>query len=162
MKILKKNLFLEIMLKNEKIENYSGVYLNLSKLVPSLKRNNWKELDISVGGDAPKSFLAVYEYNRDSTVRKSKVDSWPKYIAKVGHKWYPIESINEYLFNQIGEQLGLNMALSRLVTIKGQLRFMSKYFLNHQRESLIHGAEIFAGYFKNNKRRNKIYEKFIC
>jgi hypothetical protein len=137
------------MLKNEKIENYSGVHLNLSKLVPSLKRNNWKELGVNIGGDAPKNFLAVYEYKRGSTIRKSNVDSWPKYIAKVGHKWYPIESINEYMFNQIGEKLGLNMAFSKLALINGQLRFMSRYFLNHQHESLIHGAEIFAGYVED-------------
>lgn len=137
------------MLKNEKIENYSSVHLNLQKLVPTLKRNNWKELGISVGGDAPKNFLAIYEYKRDSKIKKSNVESWPKYIAKVGHKWYPIESINEYLFNKIGEKLELNMALSKLVIIKGQLRFMSQYFLNPKKESLVHGAEIFAGYVEN-------------
>lgn len=150
------------MLKNEKIENYSGVKLNLTKLVQPLKRNHWKELDIIVGGDAPKNFLAVYEYEQKSSIRKSNVESWPKYIAKVGHKWYPLESVNEFLFNQIGEQLGLNMAQSKLAMINGQLRFMSRYFLNHHNESLVHGAEIFAGYVEDLKLLEEIEQQGLA
>lgn len=144
------------MLKNEKVENYSGVNLDLKKLVSTLKKTNWKELDFNVGGDAPKNFLAIYQYRPNSNIRKSNVETWDKYIAKVGHKWYPIESVNEYLFNQFGEKLGLNMAFSRLAIIKGQLRFMSQYFLNPKKESLVHGAEIFAGYVEDLKRIEEI------
>jgi hypothetical protein len=37
------------------------------------------------------------------------------------------------------------MAKSRLATINGQLRFLSRFFLN-ENEQLIHGAEIFSNY----------------
>lgn len=133
------------MLKEEQIENYSGVYLALQGCIPPLRKGYWQELNFYPGGDAPKSFIAFYEYEADSNIRKSKPHTWPRYIAKVGHKWYPLESINEYLFNQIGETLGLNMASSRLIMAGNQVRFLSKYFLN-EFESLEHGAQIFAGY----------------
>jgi hypothetical protein len=67
------------------------------------------------------------------------------YIAKVGHKWYPMESITEYLMNRIGEVLGVNMAVSKLVIIQNQIRFLCKYFLK-KNEQLVHGAEIFGSY----------------
>ncbi|MCF8459416.1 MAG: HipA domain-containing protein [Flavobacteriales bacterium] len=137
-------------LKKEDIENYSGVDLNLDGLVAPLKKRDWVELDISVGGDAPKNFLAVYEYVEGGNVRRSNLKTWPKYIAKVGHKWYPIESINEYLFNELGEVLGLRMASSKLAMVQGQLRFLSKYFLL-RKQSLVHGAEIFAGYLSDKE-----------
>ncbi len=133
------------MLKEEKIENYSGVNLKLKGCVHQLKKDYWKELDITIGGDAPKSFIALYEYEKESGIRKNNCYTWPKYIAKVGHKWYPLESINEYLFNKIGEVLNLNMADSKLILAGNQLRFLSKYFLK-KNESLEHGAQIFAGY----------------
>lgn len=139
-----------MMLKEENIEKYSGINLNLPKCICRLKRGYWQELDFPVGGDAPKNFIALYEYSQDSKVRKSNIKTWPKYIAKVGHKWYPLESINEYLFNQIGEVLGLKMASSRLILAGNQLRFLSRYFLNHN-ESLEHGAQIFAGYISDKE-----------
>jgi len=138
------------MLKEERVENYSGVHLNLQKCVPQMKNAYWVELDFSVGGDAPKSFIALYEYKRDSSVRKNNIRTWPKFIAKVGHKWYPLESVNEYFFNQIGETLGLKMASSQLALAGSQLRFLSKYFLKKD-ESLEHGAQIFAGYTANKE-----------
>lgn len=139
-----------MMLKEELIENYSGVNLSLAGCFPCLRKGYWKELDFSVGGDAPKNFIALYEYSKDSGIRKSNSKTWPKYIAKVGHKWYPLESINEYLFNQIGEVLGLKMASSRLIMAGDQLRFLSKYFLK-ENESLEHGAQIFAGYIADQQ-----------
>lgn len=135
-------------MKKESIENYSQVDLNLEALIPQLKKRNWIELDITVSGDAPKNFLAIYEYERGGHVRRSNCNTWPKYIAKVGHKWYPIESINEYLFNELGEVLNLKMAKSKLIMIQGQLRFLSRYFLR-PKESLVHGAEIFAGHLSD-------------
>ena len=97
-------------------------------------------------GEAPKDFLHVYEYGRG---RKSRPKSWPAYIAKVGQKYYPNESITEQLLTRIGQLMGLNMAQSRLMWVRGQLRFLSEYFLRRD-ESLIHGAEIFAGYLAND------------
>lgn len=136
------------MLKIEIVEKQSGVKLNLSRCIPHLKKGYWKELDFSVGGDAPKSFIALYKYQKNSSIRKANCNTWSKYIAKVGHKWYPLESVNEYLFNRIGEVLGLNMAVSELYMAGSQLRFLSKYFLS-KNESLEHGAQIFAGYIED-------------
>lgn len=115
-------------LKEEVVENFSGVKLDLHKHIARLKQGDWKELNVSIGGDAPKNFIALYSFERNSKVRKSNSKTWPRYIAKVGHKWYPLESINEYFFNRIGEVLNLRMAASKLVMANNQLRFLSRYF----------------------------------
>jgi hypothetical protein len=60
-----------------------------------------------------------------------------------GAKFYPMESITEQLNTRIGQAFGLNIAESKLRMIDGQVRFMSKYFLDRQNEQLTHGAEIF-------------------
>lgn len=104
---------------------------------------------ITVSGDAPKGFVRLYEYERNSRVRRNNPRSWPLYIAKTGQKWYPIESITEYLLNRLGTIFGIIMADSRLSMINGQLRFLSRFFLNMGKESLVHGAEIFAGYLED-------------
>lgn len=148
-----------MVLKEENIENYSGVDIRFN--CPQLRRGYWKELDIAVGGDAPKNFIAVYEYEKDSGIRRSNPNTWPRYIAKVGHKWYPLESVNEYLFNRIGEVLKLNMAHSRLMLAGRQLRFLSRYFLS-KNESLEHGAEIFAGYIADLKFIENIEEQGLA
>ncbi|AMV33577.1 hypothetical protein VN12_15730 [Pirellula sp. SH-Sr6A] len=36
-------------------------------------------------GDAPKDFLGVYEYGAPGC-KRGRQKSWPRYIAKVGHK----------------------------------------------------------------------------
>ena len=104
---------------------------------------------ITVSGDAPKGFVRLYEYNRDGRIRRNNPESWPLYIAKTGQKWYPIESITEYLLNRLGTAFGIKMADSKLSMINGQLRFLSRYFLHKKKESLVHGAEIFAGYLED-------------
>jgi hypothetical protein len=47
------------------------------------------------------------------------------------------------LITKIGEIYGLRIAESKLRLVDGQVRFMSKYFLNRQSEQLTHGAEIY-------------------
>jgi hypothetical protein len=42
------------------------------------------------------------------------------------------------------------MADSRVAMIGGQLRFLSRYFLNPEKEELIHGADILAGYLNES------------
>lgn len=105
--------------------------------------------DITLTGDAPKGFVRLYEYHKDGRVRRNNPNTWPLYIAKTGHKWYPIESITEHLLNRLGEVFGIRMAESKLGIINGQLRFLSRYFLDIKKETLIHGAEIFAGYLED-------------
>lgn len=100
-----------------------------------------------MSGDALKDFLRIYDYGRG---RKTRVMDWPAYIAKVGHKFYPNESITEHLLTRIGQLLGLKMANSRLMWVRGQLRFLSEFFLQPD-ESLVHGAEIFAGHLADKE-----------
>lgn len=112
-------------LKPAKIENYSGYYFNWHGKIFPLRKGYYIVIeDKSVGGDAPKDFIKVYEYG---TGLRSRPHTWTAYIAKVGHKWYPMESITEYLLNRIGEVLGLEMAFSRLMVAGEQIRFLSRY-----------------------------------
>jgi HipA-like C-terminal domain len=96
----------------------------------------------SIGGDAPKDFISVYDYREG---RKRKTQSWSKYIAKIGHKSYPTESITEHLITRIGQVLNFKMAESRLMRVNGQVRFLSKFFLK-KHDELLHGAEIFSAH----------------
>lgn len=116
------------------------------KSIPALKRSHYFRIDIPVAGDAPKDIIGIYEYGYP--VRKNNRNSWPIYIAKVGQKWYPMESVTEHLMNRIGEVIGIKMAISKLLQINGQLRFLSRYFLQ-KGESLVHGAEIYAGFIED-------------
>ena len=134
-------------MKYEKIENHSGYTIIVGKKLPAIKKSHFYVIDKNVGGDAPKEFIKVYEFGK---VRKKHKNKWTGYIAKTGQKWYPAESITEYLLNKIGEILGLNMAESRLAFVGGQIRFMSKYFLKKD-EILVHSAEIFAGYLEGDR-----------
>jgi hypothetical protein len=125
------------------VGDWSGFPLNIEGRVPPLRQGYYVvEADAFPGGDAPKDFIRAYEYG---VGRRSSPASWPSYIAKVGHKRYPSESITEHLMTRIGQCMGVRMAESKLVNASGQLRFMSRYFLE-QDQSLVHGAEIFAGY----------------
>lgn len=121
---------------------HSGFEVASHPTIEHLREGFFCKRDISVSGEAPKDFIAVYVHGRG---RKAQMASWPAYIAKVGHKFYPNESITEHLITRIGELLGMEMAASRLMWVRGQLRFLSEYFLKPD-ESLLHGAEIFAGY----------------
>lgn len=138
------------------IENHSGFEPNLKGQIPVLRRTYFRKIDFWVGGDAPKDFLKVYSYE-EGVLRNSK-KTWPSYIAKVGHKWYPMESITEHLMTRIGQVLGVTMADSRLMMANNQLRFLSRYFLK-KNENLVHGAQIFAGYLEDEKMAEEIEEK---
>lgn len=126
-------------------EKFSGFFpKHCKKAIERIKRQSFIVLpDFSVGGDAPKDFIKLYQYGR---VRRKNAKNWIGYIAKVGHKWYPNESITEFLMSCIGNSLGLKMANSKLTIISGQIRFLSEYFLISNYHELIHGADIFANY----------------
>lgn len=136
---------------NRFIMNYSqGVPIkNVHSKIRHLTKNHYVLLDEDVGGDAPKDFIRVYAYGEG---KKNKTKKWNKHIAKVGHKWYPLESINEHLLNRIGEVLGLNMAKSQLRIIHGQMRFLSRYFLKKD-ELMVHGAQIYSTFLLENDDR---------
>lgn len=123
------------------IENYSGVGKHFyHKSVKILKRHQYRVKSEPISGDAPKDFITVYEYGR---CRKSNPRNWIGYIAKVGHKWYPVESITEHLLTRLGQEWGFNMAHSRLYVVAGQLRFCSEFFRKKDQE-LVHGADILS------------------
>lgn len=138
------------MTKLERVDilHESGYKMQTSGCCCILKSRHYRIIpDISVGGDAPKAILKVYEFKKGY---RQPVKAWPIYIAKTGHKWYPAESITEHLLTVIGKAFSLNMADSRLCVINGQVRFLSKYFLGKE-ERLVHGAEIYAGFLSNDR-----------
>src|SRR5439155_2656287 len=137
------------------IKKRSGFEVISHPTIDHLRDGFFCKVDASVSGDAPKDFLRIYVYGRG---RKSKPTSWPAYIAKVGQKYYPNESITEQLLTRIGQLMGLKMANSRLMWVRGQLRFLSEYFLRED-ESLVHGAEIFAGYLADDREFVKQVEE---
>lgn len=127
-------------LRIEKSINCSGILSN-EKLIESVKDRHYYVEGFPLDGDAPKEFIRVYNFIEDSGIRKINLQSWIPYIAKTAEKWYPHESVVEYMINRIGQDLGLCMNEVRLCKINTQIRFLSKYFLT-KNESLIHGAEI--------------------
>lgn len=112
--------------------------------VPSLRAGHFHVDEREVGGDAPKDFIWVYEC-MPGGCRPVDWHKWPAYIAKVGHQYYPAESITEQLITRIGQICRLRIADSRLMICAGQIRFLSRYFLRPG-EILNHGAEILVGY----------------
>lgn len=133
----------------ENFTNGSGLWVSR---VPVIKRKDYFLEDRQIDGDAPKAFVGVYDYGMLGSKHRINRRNWIRYIAKTGHKWYPVESVTELLLNKLGLVFGLEMAESRLAMIGGQLRFMSRYFLNPSSEELVHGADILAGYFNETSQ----------
>src|ERR1035437_3150036 len=129
------------------VRRYSGFDISTQADIHPLRQGYFRKVDISMSGEAPKDFLKIFEHGRG---RKAHPESWPGYIAKVGQKYYPNESVTEQLLTRLGHLLGMQMASSRLMWVRGQLRFLSEYFLGPN-ESLVHGAEIFAGYLADDR-----------
>ncbi len=128
-------------------ENISGYSINIQRYIPTIKRRNYFIVrDKSVGGDAPKEFIKLYEFYAPHNAKKR---NWTPYVAKFGHKWYPNESITEHLIVRIGQVLGLKMADSKLVIINKQVRFLSRYFLNSDDEKIVHGEAIYSEYLED-------------
>jgi hypothetical protein len=125
-----------------RIINRSGYDVGFHPSIETIRTGRFRRIDAAIVGDAPKDFLRVYEYG---TTSRSNPSRWPAFIAKVGQKWYPNESITEHLLTRLGQRIGIRIADSRLMWVRGQLRFLSRYFLRPG-ESLVHGAEIFAGH----------------
>ncbi len=123
------------------IKYYSDYQLPWNILLPRLREYSIQTVDfLSMTGDAPKDFITDREYRTGHRTRQQRSDS---YIAKVGSKFYPNESITEQLITEIGKSYSLKIADSKLRMVDRQVRFMSKYFLNRKVEQLTHGAEIY-------------------
>ncbi len=123
----------------------SGFIPKYAKIYVAKKHQYTVVRDVAITGDAPKDIIRLYEYG---IARKSDIKSWSIYIAKLGHKWYPNESITEQFLTDVGKTLGFNMADSRLCILGGQIRFLSKYFLNIE-EKLEHGADLYAAFLQD-------------
>lgn len=151
-------------LQRERVENYSGFDPNWEQLLPVIKRDHYIVVPRkSLGGDQPKDLIRIYKYGEGW---RSNPVNWPTYIAKFGMKWYAMESVTEYLLNRLGEEFGMNMAESELVYIHGQVRFLSRYFLNPKTERLVHGAEIYSNHlndtaFVQEVEDNKLENRFF-
>jgi len=117
--------------------------------IPLLKNSNYYvENDIMLTGDAPKQYIKAYIYYKNCP-RKNNPRNWHGYYAKFGGKSYPHESIIEFGINKIGEALGLYMNETALVMVNGQIRFLSKDFINNKSSKLIHGVEILCEYYED-------------
>lgn len=134
-------------LRKEISENLSGSISHSGRIL-YLKENHYFIEEIPLDGDAPKEFIHAYFYEKNSLVRKAEPNTWKTYIAKSAEKWYPHESIIEFLVNRIGQVLGLNMNKVKLVTANLQIRFLSEYFLE-EGYLMIHGAEICGEYLED-------------
>lgn len=138
------------------LENYSEYRIIKVGCCTTLKQRDYRLVDdISVGGEAPKSILRVYEYG---TGRRANPNTWPIYITKTGHKWYPSESITEQLLSGLGNCFYLRMAETRLCEINTQFRLLSKYFLKKEQQ-LVHGAEIYSGFLSDKNFVDDVEKK---
>ncbi len=125
----------------KEIRYFSDYQLRWESLIPQLKNYQLARVDfLSIPGDAPKDFIKDSEHRPGHRTRRQRVE---RYIAKVGSKFYPNESLTEQLLTRIGQVFGLEIADSKLRIVDGQVRFLSKYFLDRHNEQLIHGAQVF-------------------
>lgn len=130
------------------ILKYSGFKPKFKNIEIAKKHNYHVIKGVSVTGDAPKDIIRYYEYSHSNKIKPKK---WPIYIAKLGHKYYPLESITEQLISDIGKWFGFNLADSKICLIGGQIRFLSKYFLKKHTDELYHGADMYAGYLNDKQ-----------
>ena len=132
------------LLDPEPVKFTADFQTNWAGVIPHLGRDKYyteSTENLSIQGDAPKCFLHMKEYG---DVRKlGERRRWVSYIAKVGSKWYPGESITEHMLTRVGVCFGVNVAHSHLRFVGRQVRFLSRYFLRRGSESLVHGIEIF-------------------
>lgn len=136
-------------LRKEHSISCSGLLLNEEK-IPLLPSKHYIVENIPLDGDAPKQFIRIYKYIKDSGIRRVNTKTWIPYIAKTAEKWYPHESVVEYMINRIGQELKLTMNEVAIFRINYQIRFLSKYFLK-KNETLVHGAEICGEYLDDMK-----------
>src|SRR5690349_6224871 len=94
------------------IKYYADYQLAWNSLIPHLDEYSIQTVDfLSIAGDAPKDFITDSEYRPGHRTRQQRSES---YIAKVGSKFYPNESITEQLITEIGKIYGLKIADSKL------------------------------------------------
>ncbi len=139
-----------------KIEKYSGIKIT-AKNVEVIKSHSILILEGTVGGDAPKDLIQLYVYGNG---RKNNPKSWKKYIAKIGHKWYPNESITEHYLTSVGKCFGINIANSKIVIAEDYVRYLSEHF-HSEEQTLNHGANILSRFIneENNEWIDELDKK---
>ena len=143
-------------LAREKIRKFSGFEVALGA-TPILPDKDYIVEDRGITGDAPKDFIRIRPSG--TAGQDAPSDTWPAYIAKLGHKYYPGESVTEHLLTRIGQLLGLNMAESSLVEADEKIRFLSRYFLSDE-QILVHGADIFDKHLAKQENRTNAIELY--
>lgn len=124
-------------------ENQSG-FDPKNGAVKVIKKGHYCYVDLgTIIGDAPKCMVAMYDFEKAGNIRKANSNTWRRYIAKSASKWYPNESITEHLLNELGRELGLNVANSCIRRINNQIWFLSEYFIKEEQQ-LSHGADFYA------------------
>ena len=103
---------------NEEIRHHADFQLDWADLVAPLRDGRF-DIDetVSMQGDVPKSFIRIREHADGRTSGKNsrrrritrRRGRWPAYIAKVGSKWYPVESITEHLLTRLGQLCGIRV-----------------------------------------------------
>ncbi|QIH37931.1 hypothetical protein G7A72_03545 [Flavobacterium sp. Sr18] len=146
-----------------KIVNKSGIKVT-AKHIEVVKSHSIIVLEGTVGGDAPKDLIRLYNYGKG---RKNNPKTWKKYIAKIGHKWYPNESITEHYLTVVGKCFGINIANSKVIIAEDYVRYLSEHF-HDEEQTLNHGANILSRFIneENNEwidelDKNKVLKKEI-
>src|SRR5215813_6459185 len=94
------------------IRRFADYQIPWSSAIPALRRYTFKGVgDLSIPGDAPKDFVLDREYRPGHRTKRERTGA---YIAKLGSKFYPNESITEHLVTRIGQIYGLEIADSKL------------------------------------------------
>ena len=150
-----------VMIPDEAIKHASDFQIAWHEFIKPLVPGNFHIEPpgmLSIHGDAPKSFVRIQEHadgrssgknSRRRRISRSR-NRWPAYIAKVGSKSYPVESITEHLLTRIGQCYGFRVADSQLRIVGTQVRFLSRFFLK-KNESLFHGIDLFRMYLDDDE-----------
>ena len=90
-----------------------------------------------------------------------------RYIAKLGRRNSDLEVVTEFAIYLIGRTLGVRVAEGRLAWYRGDLRFLSRYFLDvNTNEELVHGVQLFhelydestvSGFLGNSAREQELF-----
>ncbi len=146
-----------------KIINKSGIKIT-AKHLDVVKSHSIVALEGTVGGDAPKDLIRLYKFGEG---RKNNPKTWKKYIAKIGHKWYPNESITEHYLTVVGKCFGINIATSKVIIAEDYVRYLSEHFHNDE-QTLNHGANILSRFINEDNNewideldKNKVLKKEI-
>ena len=123
----------------------SRVEVNVRE-IPLLTGGGWRlcsHKEVPVVGAVPKNYLTYGDPYRSTS---------HGYFAKRGRLTAAArECVTEEIISKVGAMLPLEMARSKLVRVsKNDVRFLSRNFVTHGRNELIHGTELVARYFETN------------